>query len=230
MPKRILPNQTNTIVPPNQLDNPPIKEKSKNEQISHQFLRQDKHRAPRDRIGTPQPAPHEKLMRSQQMNKSFARIQNSHTPKRQTVPATIWLSPIEKHELQRIADSEKISLSQAGRAFIRKGMQTRLDMQYSSFLEPVIERVIARYLNNRDSRIITLLVRIAYDSGQTRGIVTNILGLMDGIKPDLLREILDGADKSAKSNIMKKTPQVEELINALNKWFFETNREENTKK
>lgn len=142
---------------------------------------------------------------------------------------TLWVEPIEKQQVQAIADSEKISLSQAGRALMRKGMQTRIDMQYSSFLEPVIERILARYLNNRDSRLISLLVRIAYDSGQTRAIATNILGLQEDITPDLLRDILDGADNTAKSNIMKKTPQIEELIEALNKWFFETGREESKK-
>ena len=163
------------------------------------------------------------------MNKSFARVQNKPSTKRQTVPLTIWVKPIEKEDLERVASLEKISLSQAGRTLLRRGMQTNVEMRYASFLEPVIERVIARHLNNRDSRIISLLVRIAFDSGQTRGIVTNILGLQPDITPDLLRDILDGADKSAKSNIMKKTPQVEELIEALNKWFFETNREENKK-
>lgn len=142
---------------------------------------------------------------------------------------TLRVEPIEKQQVQAIADSEKISLSQAGRALMRKGMQTRIDMQYSSFLEPVIERILARYLNNRDSRLISLLVRIAYDSGQTRAIATNILGLQEDITPDLLRDILDGADNTAKSNIMKKTPQIEELIEALNKWFFETGREESKK-
>jgi hypothetical protein len=72
-------------------------------------------------------------------------------------------------------------------------------------------------------------VRIAFDSGQTRSIVTNILGLQPDITPDLLRVIIDESDKRAKTNITRKTPQMEELITALSKWFFETNREETKK-
>jgi hypothetical protein len=85
------------------------------------------------------------------MSNSFARVQNKPSTKRQTVPVTIWVKPIEKEDLERVATAEKISLSQAGRTLMRKGMQTSVEMRYASFLEPVIERVIARYLNNRDS-------------------------------------------------------------------------------
>jgi hypothetical protein len=104
-------------------------------------------------------------------------------------------------------------------------MQARADLHYSSILEPIIERSIARYLGSRDSRIISLLVRIAFDSGQTRSIVTNILGLQPDISPELLRDIIAESDKRAKSNIMRRTPQLTELIEALEKWFFETRKD-----
>jgi hypothetical protein len=166
------------------------------------------------------------LLYSPSMSNSFARVQNRPVPKRQTVPVTIWVKPIEKEDLERVASAEKISLSQAGRTLMRKGMQTSVEMRYASFLELVIERVIARYLNNRDSRIISLLVRIAFDSGQTRSIVTNIVGLQPDITPDLLRDILSESDKRAKSNITRKTPQITELTEALEKWFFEADKKD----
>jgi hypothetical protein len=101
MPKTILLKQTDIIIPLNPPTKPPNKEKDKNEQISHQFLRQDKHRAERDRRGTPEPAPREKLMRSHVSNNTVTRAQNKPTPRRQTVPLTIWVKPIEKEDLQR---------------------------------------------------------------------------------------------------------------------------------
>jgi hypothetical protein len=82
----------------------------------------------------------------------------------------------------------------------------------SAVLEPVIENILKRYLNNRDTRIISLLVRIAYDSGQTRSIVTNILGLQPDISPELLREIIAESNEHAKLNITRKTPQITELL------------------
>lgn len=200
------------------------KRRQKQEPAYH-VLWQDKHRGETASPASVQPAPHGGLPRSHEPNSSFARSQNGYAGRRKTVPLTLWVQPIEKEQLQRIADAEKISLPQAGRAFIRQGMQARADLQYSSILEPIIERSIARYLGNRDSRIISLLVRIAFDSGQTRSIVTNILGLQPDISPELLRDIIAESDKRTKSNIMRRTPQITELIEALEKWFFETRRE-----
>jgi hypothetical protein len=226
MPKTILLKQTDIIIPLNPPTKPPNKEKDKNEQISHQFLRQDKHRAERDRRGTPEPAPREKLMRSHVSNNTVTRAQNKPTPRRQTVPLTIWVKPIEKEDLQRIASAEKVSLSQAGRTLLRKAMQTRIDMQYSSFLEPMLERAISKHLRQRDTRMISLLVRIAFDSRQTRSIVTNILGLQPDISPELLRDILSESDKRAKANIGRKTPQIQTLMETLEKLFFEQEQKE----
>jgi hypothetical protein len=93
----------------------------------------------------------------------------------------------------------------------------------------MFERILDRYLNSRDSRVISLLVRIAFDSGQTRSIVTNILGLQPDISPELLRDIIAESDKRAKANIMRKTPQVTELIESLEKWFFEQRKGESQK-
>jgi hypothetical protein len=114
-------------------------------------------------------------------------------------------------------------------AYLRRALRQDIDLQYTATLEPVIERILAKYLNHRDSRIISLLVRIAFDSGQTRSIVTNILGLQPDITPELLREIIEESDKRAKTNITRKTPQITSLMEALEQWFFQTNREEGKK-
>ena len=53
-------------------------EKQKQE---HHFVRQDKDRAPRDRIGTPQPGPGDQVMRSKEANSSFERSQNKSAPR-----------------------------------------------------------------------------------------------------------------------------------------------------
>jgi hypothetical protein len=47
------------------------------------------------------------------------------------------------------------------------------------------------------------------------------LGLQPDITPELLREIITESDKRAKGNITRITPQITELIEALEKWFFQ---------
>jgi hypothetical protein len=46
-----------------------------------------------------------------------------------------------------------------------------------------------------------LLVRIAFDTGQTRVLATNTLGMQEGMTEENLKEILATADKRTKANL-----------------------------
>ena len=65
------------------------------------------------------------------------------------------------------------------------------------------------------------LVRIAFDAGQTRSLVTNILGRQPGVTDPVLKTILEGSGRSAKANIMRRTPQISELIDSVEQWMLE---------
>ena len=78
------------------------------------------------------------------------------------------------------------------------------------------------------TRLTWLLVRIAFDAGQTRSLVTNILGRQQGVTQPLLKTILEGSGRSAKANIMRRTPQIATLIETVEQWMLED--EENNKK
>ena len=69
------------------------------------------------------------------------------------------------------------------------------------------------------TRIALLLVRVAFESGQTRALVTNILGRQPGVSPELLNTILDGSGKTAKGNITRKTPQLAAILEEVEKWL-----------
>ncbi len=69
------------------------------------------------------------------------------------------------------------------------------------------------------TRLAWLLVRVAYDAGQTRSLVTNILGRQAGVTPDQLKTILEHSGKAAKGNITRKTPQLIELMEAVERWL-----------
>jgi hypothetical protein len=73
-----------------------------------------------------------------------------------------------------------------------------------------------------------LLVRATFASEQTRGIVTNILGRQPGVTPDVLTTILDGSSKTAKGNITRRTPQLSELIDAVEQWMRTAEEEQRT--
>src|SRR3712207_8460553 len=50
-------------------------------------------------------------------------------------------------------------------------------------------------------------------------LVTNILGRQPGVNPDILKTILEHSGKSAKGNITRKTPQLTELMDAVEQWM-----------
>jgi hypothetical protein len=128
--------------------------------------------------------------------------------------------------LQQKAAASGISLSQAGIAFLKRGMQADLDMEYGALLEPALERIMSRLLGRRDDRLAWLLVRIAFDVGHTKVLSTNTLGMQEGMTEENLKEILATADKRTKANLTRKTPQLTELMEAIEKWLLEGEEED----
>jgi hypothetical protein len=174
----------------------------------------------RARIATNQPAPRGKVTRSPALNNDTPRSQNTPKPKRKTIHLTLWVKPIVKTELKRLAGQEGLSISSVGAAFLEKAMQSKLDLQYGALLQPIIESAIRQQMRSMSTRLAFLLVRVAFAGEQTRSLVTNVLGRQQGVTPAVLNEILDGSSKTAKGKITHCTPQLEELIAEVERWFL----------
>ena len=69
------------------------------------------------------------------------------------------------------------------------------------------------------SRFAALLVRIAFDVNQTRTLATNILGRQPRMNPDKLTTILDASFRKAKMDITRRSPQIAQLIVAVENWL-----------
>jgi hypothetical protein len=184
-------------------------------------VRQDKRANFSARIASSQPASLQKVMRAQQLKKDTPRSQNKPIPKRKTVQLTLWVKPIVIAELKRIAASEGLSVSATGAAILEKAMQTNLDMQYGALLQPIIRDAITKQIRLMSTRLAFLLVRVAFASEQTRSLVTNVLGRQQGVTPAVLNDILDSSSKAAKGKITYRTPQLEDLIAEVERWFQE---------
>jgi hypothetical protein len=182
-------------------------------------VRQDKRAEGSARIASQQPASLKKVMRAQQLKKDTPRSQNKPNLKRKTEQLTLWVKPIVKTELKRLAEREGLSVSSVGAAYLEKAIQTNLDMQYGALLQPIIREAIAKQMRSMSTRLAFLLVRVAFASEQTRSLVTNVLGRQQGVTPSVLNEILDGSSKAAKGKITHRTPQLEEIIAEVEQWF-----------
>jgi hypothetical protein len=185
---------------------------------SRSDVRQDKSAFSAHRTASVQPASHEKVLLSQQVSKNPPHAQEISSRQQKAVVITLWVKPELKTALKRVAEQDGLSISAAGGAFLHKALQQNADMQYGALLGPIIENAIDQRMRVRDNRLVALLVRIAFETGQIRGIVTNHLGIQPGITEDIIQTVLTKSEADAKSNITRLTPQIAEMINELKNW------------
>ena len=145
--------------------------------------------------------------------------------KRQTVKLTTWVKPSVKTELQRIAEAEGLSLSRTGAAALEEWLARRSHIQHRGIFQPMIEQAIAKEMRAYSSRIAMLLVRSMFASEQTRALATNILGRQPGVTQPVLDHILDGTSDTAKRNITRRTPQLQSVLQEVEKWLEEATPE-----
>jgi hypothetical protein len=159
--------------------------------------RQDKVRTSSVQAAAPQPVLKTKPTRTDGSRTKTPRSKNTPIHKNQRVLVGVWIKPRVREELQRIAQTEGISLSSVGSALLEEALQHSLSARYA-----------------------WLLVRVAFDTGQTRSLVTNILGRQSGMTEDMLKT-LAMSQRTAKGNITRKTPQLTELMEAVEQWLSE---------
>ncbi len=188
---------------------------------------QDNPAPPRARAASPQPGSPQKDPRSRQLPPTIPRSVKPTNRKRKTVQLVLWVKPVVKGEIQRIAEQEGLSLSQTGAAFLENALQQNLHTQHAALLDPIINKAIGKHMRSYSTRLAVLLVRVAFASEQTRSIVTNILGRHPGVTQPVLTEILNGSSNAAKRNITRKTPQLENIIAEVEQWFAGKESENN---
>jgi hypothetical protein len=183
------------------------------------FGMQDKVRTSSVRPASRQPVRDTNPTRTDVLTGKNTRSQNPTDHKKQRVLIGVWVEPVVKAELQRLAAQEGLTVSAAGAALLKQAMQNNVNMQYSALLTPIIEAAIDKRMRARDSRLAWLLVRVAFDTGQTKSLVTNILGKQQGMTEETLKTVLAMSQRTAKGNMTRKTPQLAELMEALEKWL-----------
>jgi hypothetical protein len=135
---------------------------------------QDKVRTSSVRVASAQPAAETKTTRTQGTGTKTLHSQNTPDPKRQRVLVALWVKPRVREELQRIAQTEGISLSSVGASLLEEAVQHSLSARYAPLLEPIIRHEIQNQMQGLSNRLAFLLARTAFATEQTRAIATNI--------------------------------------------------------
>jgi hypothetical protein len=168
---------------------------------------QDKARIASARPASPQPAADNHTPRAKQLNRNTPRATNGNVAKSSTVHLDLWVDPIVKAELQRIARQEGLSVSATGAAFLKQALQHNVDMHYSALLEPIIISAIRKAMQGYGNRFAWLLARNIFASEQTRGLATNILGKQPGMTEEKLKTILDMTKRAAQGSLTRRNPE-----------------------
>ena len=162
--------------------------------------------------------------RTPPQNTKSTRVQNRANGRKLRQVAS-WVDEPIIAQLQELARSQGLSISQTIRDLLKEILRQKFHQQQAATLPSIIEKAVAKSNRSLATRLSWLLVRIAFDTGQTRVLATNTLGMQDGITQDSLKEILDTADKRTKANLTRKTPQLTELMEAIEKWLLEGEKE-----
>jgi hypothetical protein len=181
---------------------------------------QDKYAPNRVRAGSSEPVTVDAPMRTHASNTKPARSQN-RSKKRRTVQVASWVREHLRDQIQRFAKKEGLSTSKTIAALLEEAVRQKLHIQHAVLLQPIIEQTIRKEMRAIATKLAWLIVRVAFDAGQTRSLVTNILGRQPGVTPEVLQKILEGSSKTARGNIIRKTPQIKELVKAIEDWLME---------
>jgi hypothetical protein len=187
-------------------------------------LRQDKRRFVPPRSRSDQPAAVRPPSAALTLDTDSDRTHTMTVHKRKKEKLTLWVDPIEIDKLRRIASGQGISVSRAGADYLRSGMEADRGEEYRALLEPVIESILNRRIAARDNRLALLLVRNYLVAEQNRGLNTYLVGRVPDMTPDTLNNILDNTFQEAKKKLIRRSPELEELIKEVKSWVIEEER------
>jgi hypothetical protein len=156
-----------------------------------------------------------------QLNNGLSRIQNAFSANAPLVQLPLWVKPIVKAEVQRMAEMNGISPSAQGAALLEEILRQQLHVQQAATLETVLEKIITRAISRRDARLAHLLVRIAFSAEQGRILDANILSRTPGVTTAQYNTLVARAENAAKSKITHSSPQLEEIVKELEALFAE---------
>ena len=134
--------------------------------------------------------------------------------KRKTVEIGVCISPELKDELDRIRSQggkrrEKLSMSRVAGAFIEKGVQGHIDMQYGALLKPVIETAVKKEIASFSNRSANLALNACYSAEQARILCITILSMLLGNQTDVLPGLVSESQKKAHENMRRHLKEEE---------------------
>src|SRR5436309_579044 len=134
---------------------------------------------------------------------AFERPKHHGSQKRQLIPVTGCVPPHIAAQLEQMRDQKgkkRLSRSAVVGGILCKGVQRHVDMQYGATLEPIIERTIARKIDQATSRTATLALEAFFSAEQSRILNIYTLRLLLGSDIDILPQMIQESEEQARPN------------------------------
>lgn len=163
-------------------------------------------------LATPQPAPREKDTRTAPKEPDTKSTHQEKTRLGKDVQLNLWVRPVVKAELERVAKREGLSVSATGEAFLEKALQQDIYTQHGALLETILDRAVGRHMRFYSDRNAGLQARTIQKTEMIFQIVTNMLAKMPGMDERHMERILNDADDAARGSIKRMTPKDKQTV------------------
>jgi hypothetical protein len=170
-------------------------------------------------LPSPQPAPPKNTIRTAPKNTQMPPPRQKKTRLGKDVQLSLWVRPVVKAELERVAKREGLSVSSAGEALLEKALQQDMYTQHGALLETILDRAVGRHMRTYSDRNAGLQARNLQKTELVFSLVTNILGRMPGMDEETITKILSDADDAANASITRTTLKQRKIVEAEKQHF-----------
>jgi hypothetical protein len=170
---------------------------------------------------SPQPAPGTEGARRSLVDTARDRSQNRTDGLKRSARLTLRVYPGVKTALERIADDDGVSLSEASAKGLEVFARAKIHDQEEAMFEPRMQAMMRREIRASDNRHIYFEMRNAIAAEQTRILTTDLYKrqlVKEGVPLKEINKKLDDAYTMARTNVLRKTKSPQ-LKNLLSEWW-----------
>jgi hypothetical protein len=164
-----------------------------------------------------QPAPVTEVVRSPLHDSAAGRGQNTHDAKERKVRGSIWMQPKVKLAMLHIAQLGGRSFSETCDTALEIFARQKIHDQEEALFEPRFRKIAREENRALGNRLVYFAMRNAIAAEQTRILTTDLYKrqlLKEGISQEQIEQKVDQAYNLARSNVLKKSPQLTALLDA----------------
>jgi hypothetical protein len=135
-----------------------------------------------------------------------------------------WVEDPIVFTIRQKARKRGLSVSETLRKLILKALKDEESVDEALDTESLRESV--KRDNRRLARRLSwFLVRLVFDMGHIKVLATNTLGMQQGMSEQMLKDILQDADKQTKARLSRKNPELSGFIDEVEKWLLSEEEE-----